>query len=218
MTDAPRPARRTLPPGLFWLLAVLLLPVIIFMAGIGAGFQSAHVEDGGEPTLLVFLPAVLMALVWAAVVALGFRAVRLRSDDRRWTGPQVALAVCAASVGIVLPLGVLGAFVENVAVSVAARLLAMVLAFGLTLVYWRRIDEAAREAQKSACFWGVGLGVAALGVIEPLVSGSGGSVRVPVLVGEGASFDWLVSGALYLLFAQGLFALVLWGAWWIRAR
>lgn len=93
----------------------------------------------------------------------------------------------------------------------------LVLAVWLTLVYWRRIDEAAREAQKSAWFWGSGAGalVGFAGVTSL-------AARDPTLGGwlpSGASAEAFVqAGAVGVLGCQVVGFLIAWAIWWWSKR
>lgn len=83
----------------------------------------------------------------------------------------------------------------------------------ITLLYWRRLDEAAREAHKFAWYWGGSLGMlvafaAALLVIER----------------NAAAFVWpgwdpspsayLFTGAMMVLCAQVIGYILVWIGWW----
>lgn len=93
----------------------------------------------------------------------------------------------------------------------------LVFAVWLTLVYWRRIDEAAREAQKSAWFWGSGAG-ALIGFAGVTWLAS----RDATLGGwlpPGASAEALVqAGAMGVLACQVVGFFIAWAIWWWSKR
>jgi len=93
----------------------------------------------------------------------------------------------------------------------------LVIAAWLTLAYWRQIDEAAREAQKSAWFWGSGsgailgfAGVTALAMRDPTLGG---------WVEANAPAAALVqAGAIAVLACQVIGFFIAWAIWWWRMR
>ena len=90
----------------------------------------------------------------------------------------------------------------------------------LFAVYWRRLDEAAREAQKAAWLWGAPIGYAAfiLILILPGVFQMGfqyGQHGVSDTALFGAPF---MQGAIAAYISQLIGALVAWGIWWARKR
>lgn len=93
----------------------------------------------------------------------------------------------------------------------------LVFAVWLTLIYWRRIDEAAREAQKSAWFWGSGCGalVGFAGVMS-LVS------QDPTMGGwlppDASAADLVQVGATAVLTCQVIGFFIAWAIWWWRMR
>lgn len=102
------------------------------------------------------------------------------------------------------------------AVGLSAVLLGWAAVISLVVVrYWRLIDEAAREAQKSAWLWGglIGMCLALVGLkLNPL-----GVVDLIVPAGlDRASL--LNRGAWILAFAQLAGFLLTWAFWWWRRR
>ena len=101
-------------------------------------------------------------------------------------------------------------------------LIALVLvtpAFVAVCNYWRNIDEAAREAQKWAWFWGGSIGMA-LGVLAIAI----GFVRpewfdmVALLPEHATALHGMFYGAMAMVAAQMLGFLLAWAWWWARRR
>ena len=99
-----------------------------------------------------------------------------------------------------------------------ALMLALVLALGLVgaVSYWRRLDEAAREAHKFAWYWGgsVGVGVAlviaiTLAKTDLVAVGFAGSSTPGELVSLGMMAAMGLQVACYL---------VVWAGWWLSKR
>lgn len=99
----------------------------------------------------------------------------------------------------------------------AILLASLVPAVWLTLVYWRRIDEAAREAQKTAWFWGGSAGaVVGFPGVAWLISRD---VTLGGLLPADASASALVqAGAVAVLGCQVIGFFVAWAIWWWRMR
>jgi hypothetical protein len=90
-------------------------------------------------------------------------------------------------------------------------------ALWLTGLYWRAIDEAAREAQKSAWLWGGSIGLAAGMLLVAWASN-----HWPGLAELVPSKAWqdspMVAGALTVVLAQLAGFLSAWAFWWWRRR
>lgn len=125
------------------------------------------------------------------------------------------LGLMGLAVGLVLARG------AGLELSPALRwgvfVVSLVIAVWLTLAYWRQIDEAAREAQKSAWFWGSGSGailgfaaVTALAMRDPALGG---------WVAPDAPAAVLVqAGAIAVLASQLVGFFIAWAIWWWRMR
>jgi hypothetical protein len=93
----------------------------------------------------------------------------------------------------------------------------LVSAVWLTLIYWRRIDEAAREAQKSAWFWGSGAG--ALVGFAGVTSLASRDSTMGGWLPPGASAEALVqAGAMGVLACQIVGFFIAWAIWWWSKR
>ncbi|MGH7028735.1 hypothetical protein [Brevundimonas sp.] len=83
--------------------------------------------------------------------------------------------------------------------------------------WWRRLDEAAREAHKWSWFWGgtCGMAVGAIGLLT--LSFRGAEIALPAWVGE-TPHDLLVSGMTAILTFQLAGYLIAWAWWWLARR
>ena len=136
-----------------------------------------------------------------------------------WTRSPATRAILGVLAVYILMIGVLmGMRWSGLQVGSSARVglaIAFTIPMGwLVLNYWRAIDEAAREAQKWAWFWGGSGGMAVAlvtllnwprWVIETLADGPG-----PI--------DALHAGAALLIGAQLVGFLAAWIFWWVRRR
>ena len=90
-------------------------------------------------------------------------------------------------------------------------------AIWLTLIYWRAIDEAAREAQKSAWLWGGSLGMG-LGIIAVVLAAQGMFGFEALAPADLAPERLLIRGALMMVGGQLAGFFVAWAYWWWRRR
>lgn len=93
-------------------------------------------------------------------------------------------------------------------------LAAVAALFWVCVIYWRNIDEAAREAHKFAWFWGGTGGILAMLPIATLVS----TERLVAALGERGPGEWLTLGFASLLIAQLIGYGLVWAGWWLRQR
>lgn len=127
---------------------------------------------------------------WIAALALGFV-----------IGAGHALLEDSA---IVLPRGLLTAGGAIIALA----------AFAGAILYWRAIDEAAREAHKFAWFWG-GSNTILLALPLPFLIGD---ARLVALFGQRSPTEWLAIGVVGLIVVQMIGYGLVWAAWWLRQR
>lgn len=137
----------------------------------------------------VLIVGVVTALFLAAVVwSAGYRAV---SRDLVATNPGV--------VAVLIVAGLLFAAVTS-------------------LVWWRNIDEAAREAHKWSWYWGGSVGLGGVLVLFLLSLMSGGAFGHGWIIANGFGGHELALGmAAGVLLPVGGYV-VAWGIWWIRHR
>jgi hypothetical protein len=107
---------------------------------------------------------------------------------------------------------------EDVALP-AALAVGALLGAVVTVVYWRRLDEAAREAHKSAWLWGGGgglllafLALPALLLAPELPSG------LPRFSERDDPAGWLVNGVALVFLLQTAGYVAAWLVWWARKR
>lgn len=116
--------------------------------------------------------------------------------------------------------------------AVALACLAVIWSFAAILVYWRGLDEVARDAQKTAWLWG-GMAGGVIGLIvlgaptplQPVIADAiaaatswlrGGGAEAPRLGAFGLTAVLL--GGMYVLIAQTVGFLIFWAGWWIVKR
>jgi len=130
-----------------------------------------------------------------------------------------ALAVPALFILILHGAGLTGQSARDHAMIVAAMYAGAVVVSGaIALQYWRRIDEVARDAQKSAWFLG---GTVAIGVTAPLalwLNLTRGEGLVALLHGHGDAGVHFALGYLFAVLAQGAGFLLVWARWWLARR
>lgn len=106
--------------------------------------------------------------------------------------------------GIALPTGLLTA---------GGGIMALA-AFVGAVIYWRNIDEAAREAHKFAWFWG-GSNTILLVLPLPFMIGD---ARLIALMGQRSPTEWVAIGVVGLIAAQMVGYGLVWVGWWLRQR
>jgi len=129
-------------------------------------------------------------------------------------GLTLSLAIMAALVACIF---LMRPWVHGAGAWAALAMVAVALTAGAasTVVWWRNIDEAAREAHKSAWYWGglAGLAVCGALIMGLLVFG----VAPPLLLASKASpTGYFVSGMLALMFILMAGYAVAWVVWWVR--
>lgn len=133
----------------------------------------------------------------------------------------VGMAVGTLVLGLVVGLG--AAFLSEMPGQVGLTLTAVLLALGMAgalwlgMAWWRRVDEAAREAHKWSWFWGGSCGMAVGFVCLSIVSMRGADVPLPAWLGT-APQDLLVSGMMAILAFQVVGYLIAWAWWWLARR
>lgn len=83
-----------------------------------------------------------------------------------------------------------------------------------SVIYWRNIDEAAREAHKFAWFWGGSGSILLAAPLAMLV----GDRRLTALAGEHSPSEWFAIGVFSLLVFQLTAYVLVWAGWWLRQR
>jgi hypothetical protein len=93
----------------------------------------------------------------------------------------------------------------------------MPVALWLTLLWWRRLDEAAREAHKWAWYWGATGGVL---IVIPLLflPEAMGVVELAHRLDFVEPFELVSFGMFAVLILQVLGYGIAWAAWWLKRR
>lgn len=153
-------------------------------------------------------------VIWIGVFVMnergGRQAARQGLTQKIWIG--------SAFVGLALGAG--GPWLREVGVTlprplvVGGSLVAAAALFWVTVIYWRNIDEAAREAHKFAWFWG---GTGALLIMLPLAA-LVTSERLVAVMGQHSPREWVLFGFSSLLFALVAGYGLVWAGWWLRQR
>ena len=96
---------------------------------------------------------------------------------------------------------------------------AMAVAMWVSVIWMRSIDEAAREAHKSAWFWG-GTGGMAVGFTLVLMAmlSSEWTISLPVWWGRTDPPAYLAMGAFLMALVMTAGYTVAWIVWWLRRR
>ncbi|HYF22348.1 MAG TPA: hypothetical protein VD929_03015 [Caulobacteraceae bacterium] len=128
----------------------------------------------------------------------------------------LGLAVGVAAVG-----GAVGALTDDAdgLLRGAGSVMALASAAGaiwLTLLHWRRLDEAAREAHKAAWYWGGSAGLAVAGVVTGVFLARP-ETPMPWRLGDGDA-GLVATGLLLCAAAQMIGYLVAWAWWWLVRR
>lgn len=95
--------------------------------------------------------------------------------------------------------------------------LAMAIGLGGCVWWWRRVDEAAREAHKWAWWWGGTSGMAVGGVILLTVM-MRSALGAPALTAGMTPAYVLYAGAMGMVSCQLAGYGIAWAAWWLRRR
>jgi hypothetical protein len=99
---------------------------------------------------------------------------------------------------------------------VTAAMLALVLPG--TLYYWRRLDEAAKEAHKFAWYWGGTMGLLVAFVTFAAITASGGELITTGLHGHTTPEAFVALGVIGVLAPQLVGYAVAWAGWWVAKR
>ena len=134
-----------------------------------------------------------------------------------WGAGLVGLLGFAVGLGM----GASGAFSrsENPILIAAAAFNFGLIAGGLmSIPYWKRIDEAAREAHKAAWMWGGGIvsilaigGAALLYALQP-------TLTLPAFLGPSTPATWVAVSISLFIYAQIVGYGVVWAVWWQQRR
>ncbi|MGA0607762.1 hypothetical protein ACO2Q0_17360 [Phenylobacterium sp. VNQ135] len=93
----------------------------------------------------------------------------------------------------------------------------VVPAVWLTRLYWLRIDEAAREAQKTAWFWGGSIG-AVVGFALMMMQGARDLTFWGLVPPDASPIVFVQAGAFGVVLGQLAGFFIGWAIWWWRMR
>jgi hypothetical protein len=140
----------------------------------------------------------------------GRQARRQAIAQRALVGCCLLGAICGFGFALVNDAGLV---VSPVLIGVGCLILAPVLTIA-SLIYWRNIDEAAREAHKFAWLWGGSVAMLVVLALAYLV----GDARLVAWMGERSPSGWVLFGVLSLTTAQLIGYGLVWAGWWLRQR
>ena len=208
-----------------WLFVagVLLAPLVLYGCGWLAGYLETRGEGMPGARLFLFVPLLYIALLcW-----LGWRAFYPgRSGEprpRRASAAQILLAstgfaaLTGAGFGaLIAPDLVTGADVRTHPAMAPFLTVLMLGAGWATVVYYRRLDEAALEAHKFAWLWGAQTGLFLVAMAALLLL-TRPDVELPALVGEDRTAAF-VDGVFASVAAVAVGYGIAWAVWWLRKR
>lgn len=94
----------------------------------------------------------------------------------------------------------------------------LAFAVAVTLPYWRRLDEAAREAHKSAWLWGGGGGFTIAAAVAGLLLLLPTGIALPSLSHRVDDAGRIVDGVFLTILLESIGYGLLWLLWWSRRR
>lgn len=163
-------------------------------------------------TLHVQMTNVLV--IWTGVLVMnelrGRQATRQGIAQKILIGCAVAGLLTGAGGSILKEAGIV---LPRMAAFSASVFIVAVL-FWVSIIYWRNLDEAAREAHKFAWFWGATGGMLVMLPIAALVSAE----RLVAVLGQRGPAEWVALGFASLLLAQLAGYGLVWAGWWLRQR
>ncbi len=95
----------------------------------------------------------------------------------------------------------------------------MIGAFWVGLAWMRSIDEAAREAHKSAWYWGgtAGMAVGGIGIILATLP-QAESLSIAAMDGRTDPAIYMATGAMGMMLLMLVGYTIAWGVWWLARR
>lgn len=138
---------------------------------------------------------------------------------RRPLGYVGMLGLCA---GLGLFVGLASALIDAFAgpatdvLQTGLLTLAMGVVVWICVLWWRRADEAVREAHKWAWYWGGSAGIVVVILALGLVGWD--VIELAPTAFSGEPEDLIMTGVGLTLGAQLIGYLIAWAAWWLRHR
>jgi hypothetical protein len=84
--------------------------------------------------------------------------------------------------------------------------------------WWRKLDEAARDAHKTAWFWGGTVGLAVAGILMVVLMAKGGEGALGFIQRDAGPAVYVVLGTMLCIVPQMLGYAVVWAGWWLAKR
>lgn len=131
-----------------------------------------------------------------------------------WTYGPIIIALGA---GIPIAAEHLGLAMNPLGVGLVAAL-TFALVIGGSVLWWRRLDEAAREAHKFAWYWGASIGMAAAAVGFVVLTSQDAVLITTGWNGRTTPQAFVELGVIGVLVPQVIGYVVAWAGWWISKR
>lgn len=131
--------------------------------------------------------------------------------------PAWLLFVVMASSGLLLGFGARAVNLSGGALVAMVAFLVVAAGFG-AVVYWRRLDEAAREAHKFAWYWGGSFGMAIAIVLAVILTRGGLDTQLVHMSEARGAGNFVGFGMMAAMGVQAVCYLVVWAGWWISKR
>jgi hypothetical protein len=130
-------------------------------------------------------------------------------------------AACWGVLAVMLgALAAIPVWLPNATLAAGALIAAVLVAvtFWATFAWWQRLDETARDAHKTAWFWGgsAGLGVAAIVGITLTTSGAREAWRAFEAGAEPSVY--ILAGIMLCIVPQMIGYALFWAGWWLSKR
>jgi hypothetical protein len=129
----------------------------------------------------------------------------------------MSVAVFAAGAAVVLGGKALGVGRNPIGAGVLSAV-AFAAATPFVIVWWRRLDEAAREAHKFAWYWGGSAGMVVVAIAFNVLMAPGSNIVTAEFLGADRPRDLVAIGMAAVLLSQVIGYTVAWAGWWIARR
>lgn len=116
-----------------------------------------------------------------------------------------------------MAISVLTGSMWGVGISTVAAVGLMAMAVVVGTAWMRALDEAAREAHKSAWYWGgsAGLAVAGIGIMLATMPWAAAYQPIPIAPGRDDPAAWMATGAFIMMVLMLAGYGVAWAWWWL---
>lgn len=127
------------------------------------------------------------------------------------------IVLFAAGVAVVMGGKALGVARDPIGAGVLSAV-AFASATPFVLLWWRRLDEAAKEAHKFAWYWGGSAGIIAVAIAFNVLMAPGSHIVTADFLGADQPKDLLAMGMTAVLAAQVIGYTIAWIGWWAARR